>query len=768
MIDNQEIDPEIFELLENEFLTYNFLEDVDPRTFGGNRARNLPEFPASAQFPDEISNDLTPFPSFHARHRQLDTNPLLSTTSPTDFKFYCSINSVSGSENLSSKNVGIPRTFSHWLPCSSSLSYLTLTITILDESRSFILNPSYSESGVQYKLLPVYTNNKTPAVISPFPELWEFSDFRGSTKLEFAIFENFTLGSGPHILATRSLSFAELLNRQQEDIGSGNWLQQLMLNLSLENGKNAGRSRRRRSGSSSWLGSIQNKTRFSLVKGFSDQGNLRTDLPHENYDETSRIQVKLSFRMIFLQQCLKSSIRLKDPLVADDPVSQIVSEFHLLALKSPISVLVETMKSLAWRGVLARALANPTSLGYWPLEVAILGGNSVAVLELLQRTGHLCIPPLLPKASSPFHLCVKGNSLSCFGYIQRFLKKYGERTVNHRRQSGSRQSGESMTFENCLEWRDENQHTPLSLACSLPGRLPIIKELLLLGADIASVNGTTGLTPFIYLCANGDIEAVTTFLSLQEAPSQSNMERLNRNGESWKFSFENRICPKSLTHFACRPDYRDPGTGKSAIHFAAEKNHADVVLLLLSIGVSCGTLDSNGNSLYHFAVQCGSRDLIKKVIPIEKERHKLYRQLILPQGYDNMSYALKPLFARNNYGKLALDLALDLRDYALSLELVNGMIDIYGDISDSSAIPPRMLKWLNNLKRALDIIEAGICTAESLAVLIKLRVPEETVQAEEKFEEDDWRDAEKEEFDKLEYLFALTPLSFKTFQNVNT
>jgi ankyrin repeat protein len=363
------------------------------------------------------------------------------------------------------------------------------------------------------------------------------------------------------------------------------------------------------------------------------------------------------------------------------------------------------MKSLAWRGILARALSTTSSMGYWPLEIALRCGNHENVFELLRRTGHLSFPPLVAKRASPFHHCVVGNSPICLDYLARFLKKNSGR--NHRRANGNNPGGranlslvdhDNLTFENCLEWKNENDHSPLTLACSLSNRIPIIRELLLAGADIASANQKTHFNGFMYLCASGQLEAVNLFLSLQDInskPGEREIEFFRTTSiatvrNSMKVSSSQLApCPLSLSKYACHPNQREAITGKQAIHLAAENNHPEIILALLNIGISLAEEDNYGNTVYHYAVKGKNRPkhLLEKLISIEKAKHQYYQENIQPKGFDNMNYSSRPLLFRNQIGKLPLDVAIDLGEEALALILVTGMLEIYGTASVSQSLP---------------------------------------------------------------------------------
>src|SRR5258708_2738592 len=115
MEDGNEIDPEIFEFLENEFLTYGFFDDPPNNEINAtNPATNRnPSFSLfdlhGSRTRNQRSNgpadeDLTPVPNNNYRNPSFDSNPLLSTSNVYDMKFYCSLNEVQGPKHLFTSN----------------------------------------------------------------------------------------------------------------------------------------------------------------------------------------------------------------------------------------------------------------------------------------------------------------------------------------------------------------------------------------------------------------------------------------------------------------------------------------------------------------------------------------------------------------------------------------------------------------------------------------------------------------------------------------
>jgi hypothetical protein len=249
--------------------------------------------------------------------------------------------------------------------------------------------------------------------------------------------------------------------------------------------------------------------------------------------EQPNITVTLKFRVIILQRCLqKQASTISLPHLSllvnnlrhnsinsstsgiyspNNFTNHSCSEFHALAALAPSFLLVEVMKTLAWRGVLNRALALASSTGFYPLEYALLTSNSDNVIELLQRTGKLCFPRLLGHSSCVLHTAIAGNNHVGLDSICRFLKKYGpEFLVSDTGMPVNRH----LSLSTLLEWRDEHDCTPLMLACLLPQRDHMVRILLLSGADTAAIQTATGHNALLCACIQGHSSTVEILLSL--------------------------------------------------------------------------------------------------------------------------------------------------------------------------------------------------------------------------------------------------------------
>eukprot|EP01040_Poterioochromonas_malhamensis_P012465 gene12465-13636_t len=825
MIDNHDIDPEILEYLENEFLAFDLLghppaSNANAPVPNESARSNLQLFRSlhsmshhdihpDGDFPTParrshglLDDDLTPIP-WNRRTNSFDnrggSNALLTPTPLIyDVKFYCDLHSLQGLP----KTISVEAPASSWLCCfPDSFHYFTLSLKIGSESRSFKLvrhinaggqsSPRRRAPEVVYGLKFMPSQRTSSSTSSTLPELWEFADYYGTTSVEIELRKHSSFTYQSSVLARKKMSLQHFFDEQKRQektrqylSASTNydWLHSFPVELDLlpahpnmlrrmSGGSGAVPSSRPGGGHQSHPPS-SNNTQAGTNSGmdwwasFNTKRGRFTQPKHPNPSNAStaqragpaltqvrpmqpkpRIKLNLSFRLIFLQNCLKPIIHTtflttpnhhsnsphahpssnppthlntttsNTPSSDDDDSTHLMTDFHILVAQAPSPVVVEVMKSLAWRGVLPKVLSSPTSLGFWPLEVALRVGNATSVLELLQRTGYLCFPPLLPKHSSPLHHVIVGKSSLCYEYLQKFLKKYGggPRSPTARGNRQQQQLYENLTWDNCLEWKDGNDDTPFTLACSLPQRISFIRELLLAGANLAAINSRTNRTGFMHACEHGDRELVEILLSIQDIPraeqevidqirtmttqrglvGMRNMVFTHHHASLHSISgmnFDPDVMdeesdypsPLSLAQYSCLPTFRDPLSGKQALHIAAQFGHTEIVAMLLRIGVSCGEVDNDGRSLYHIAVEHKHPAVIAQVIEVEREKWRHYCQLQLPHsrhktgGYETMMAPQKPLFLRDWQGRLALDLARDRGERKIALTLVRAMIDIYG------------------------------------------------------------------------------------------
>jgi hypothetical protein len=349
MIDGNEIDPEIFDFLEHEFLTYGFFDDqpvaANPPNNNRNPSLNLFDLHGSGnrsrngnnslRFPS-FSDDLTPLPNF--RNQSFDSNPLLSTANVYDLKMYCSLGGIQGPKNLFSPS----NASSRWFNCFESFKYYNLTIKIQEETKVFRLVPKSTmgsnSNEVAFTLKPVPKQSRgssTGSEVSFLPELWEFSDYNGSGSIEMSLSKHSTLHYRKKIISKKSFPLAELMKEQktqesaQTYFSSGNgfdWLVNMTIDLFPLISPNNKRVIPNINGGNTttsahanwWLGK---KPRFSAkhpspTNSIGKNSPVTSSVPPPTAASlttpTSKpnntIKLNISFRLIFLQNCLRPFI----------------------------------------------------------------------------------------------------------------------------------------------------------------------------------------------------------------------------------------------------------------------------------------------------------------------------------------------------------------------------------------------------------------------------------------------------------------------------
>lgn len=106
-----------------------------------------------------------------------------------------------------------------------------------------------------------------------------------------------------------------------------------------------------------------------------------------------------------------------------------------------------------------------------PFDIAVAHGNYENAKILLELIGHLCFHgSLVGNRSCALHHAVYSGNPRCVALILKYFHFYGP--------VPSRGGREHMVrFQDIIEWRDENDFTPLLLACKL-SRIPVMRQTL--------------------------------------------------------------------------------------------------------------------------------------------------------------------------------------------------------------------------------------------------------------------------------------------------
>jgi ankyrin repeat protein len=371
------------------------------------------------------------------------------------------------------------------------------------------------------------------------------------------------------------------------------------------------------------------------------------------------------------------------------------SELHGFMSTARRHEVVELLRALAAAQCLSQALRLQSSLGYTALDWALLSGNQPVVAEVLQRAGNLCFRDLVPGRRGPFHLAVMGGSKECLDTLWRFFKKYSGSEAPSSFTAGG--DHWSPTLFALLEWRDEDDNTPLSLACSLRERDTTLVELLLFaGANIAAVNLRSDFTPLMQACFCGATDVVRVLLCIIKSSAEIDDTIFDNNTHDSALHRHLRANARSrhllkgrdvaggghlnpLSLFCCLPAARELSSGRQAVHLAAVGGHGEALCMLLDIGVSCAETDRHGDNVFHLLANGGHTDACVLVINCERTQWSAHTSLVRDKLLQTMQTRRQSLCCENYRGKTCAEVAVEGGHFALAKLLLEASVDIYRD-----------------------------------------------------------------------------------------
>ncbi|KAJ5692827.1 hypothetical protein N7462_002250 [Penicillium macrosclerotiorum] len=190
---------------------------------------------------------------------------------------------------------------------------------------------------------------------------------------------------------------------------------------------------------------------------------------------------------------------------------------------------------------------------------------------------------------------------------------------------------------------DEDGQTPLHYAAK--AGFADAADLLIASGLSADSLDRFGFSPFIWAVIVGDITATRLFLSHGSNANSTSSD--GKSALSWAASLGHtlivelilemraevmsattkaRLIPleeaaaygdvrtvQFLLHFGADPNYRDRD-GWSAIHWAAEQGHRDVLLLLFEHGADIHAVSAYGTSVLHCAANGGHSDIVTELL----------------------------------------------------------------------------------------------------------------------------------------------------------
>lgn len=331
-------------------------------------------------------------------------------------------------------------------------------------------------------------------------------------------------------------------------------------------------------------------------------------------------------------------------------------------------VICDLLSSFSNKHILNRILEHEID-GNTLLDTAIVTGNYVVVRALLKRAGSLCFVPLKQHTKSSLHKAILAGNYDIFTVLLLFLRKYYKLIENWRDKHES--------FEEIIEWIDDNGNSPLLQACLLPNRTQYVSSLLYNGANCAMYNRLNRRTCFMHAAIAGEISYFKHLLR-QQVHTISYPSALPR-----------------LSRYKCLPLETDMN-GDTVMHLAVKHYQLETAQYLYKLGMYHPLLNNfnkENNSLVHLAVMNHSRASSDRVIAmtqlalqVERKSFLLYQKKNSYKSViDTMVSYRKVIFALNNQGETPLTIArvasTDLYDLVLRASR-----DIYGDTNCADSI----------------------------------------------------------------------------------
>jgi hypothetical protein len=232
---------------------------------------------------------------------------------------------------------------------------------------------------------------------------------------------------------------------------------------------------------------------MSMSKYSGPENTLRL---YEKIIDLKTIKLRISGRYIRLENCLKTDMKLFSTSSPPRVISTGFTELHRVATSGCPALLKQLLFSLATKNLLMTALSirsSPSSQSV--LEAGVSVSNHRVVKVLLRRAVIWCFQGTRRNASTALHFAVRATaprsspypeaSISCWEdvadlvtcrpektksllYLLKSIQRYNDSIVGW---------DGSPTFQEIVDWRDENGMTALMWASKL-GNAPAVKLLL--------------------------------------------------------------------------------------------------------------------------------------------------------------------------------------------------------------------------------------------------------------------------------------------------
>lgn len=299
------------------------------------------------------------------------------------------------------------------------------------------------------------------------------------------------------------------------------------------------------------------------------------------------------------------------------------NSLHSLARFAPVDLFKEVLISLGRNNTIDVAFCATDFSGLTSFDLALERGCSEAVKMMLSYWGGKCLSKSKGGFACPLHSAVLGGSFECVKLIITFLRKYGPVTLQLHE--------EIAHLRDFMEWRDEEDCTPLLRACEQPNSIEIVKLLIYYGADMTFQSSSTGASCFLSACRAKNY-TVCEFLL-----------RFKKTTRELMFDFPNRVIRKSIKpwqYLKCNPCFRDNNGLSSVLVLAADGNIA-LLSALYGMGVSYNEADNDGNNIFHSCIMNNRIDVLEKVLNWEISKWRNY-------GTDEVRLESRRNFLANN------------------------------------------------------------------------------------------------------------------------
>jgi hypothetical protein len=412
----------------------------------------------------------------------------------------------------------------------------------------------------------------------------------------------------------------------------------------------------------------------------SELVNAGVTLPRNTRPSSTLIlKLQLRFRLVSLRQCCRlSSYRhprgsVLASMMNSDSYIEEVHELHTAAAYAPTMLLTKLLQSLARKSYLRRSMqlqsvyspsSTPTPMAI-PLfishaknavDLTLAQGNYANAKLLFERMGNLCfLGSLIGSRSCALHYAVFGGNVKCVELVLKYVVYYGPIPVRGARDYSAR-------IQDLIDWRDENDYTPLLLACqlsshpcrygehgtilenpSLAGRSRVVAILLRFRADASVISSKTSKTALLLACHPSSSSSATSVnmdvirMLFQAKKSRAEISQLlqshpnlasSHSYRRWNCCIWSCYCKLPILSFFLGSNHKASSSAYTAIDSSNELSYDELVnsdhpydtqrktrripLLFLKCNIFHKDLDNK--TAFTYAVESGNLQLVKLMV----------------------------------------------------------------------------------------------------------------------------------------------------------